>query len=149
MKPFWKTEKFQLRWKEPLGVIECPYAFRWVLIFFGYSIRIHHFLRSDDKRYLHDHAWWFFTCVLKGHYIDVSEKKVNGEILRRKELVMPFKPVYREAHHRHYVQIPKSGCWTILVTGQPSRKWGFWVDNKLKRPLKFFHKFGHPPCLEQ
>ena len=66
--PKQKTTNFQFRWNEPLGVAECPYAYRWVFIFFGYSIRIHKWLRSDDKRYLHSHPWFFFTLVLKGSY---------------------------------------------------------------------------------
>lgn len=141
MKSFWQTKPFQIRLAEPLGIPECPYAYRWVFIFFGFSIRIHHFIRSDDKRYLHDHAWWFLTFVLKGSYTDVSEQ--GRDTLKR------FQWRYREAEHKHYVEVPKGGAWTILFTGKHFRKWGFWVDGKLKRPLKYFHKFGHPPCSEQ
>ncbi len=137
MKPFWKTKQIQLRWNEPLGEKDCPYAYRWVLILFGYSIRVHHFLRSDDKRFFHDHAWWFLTFVLKGGYTDVS--KINNRI----ELS------FRKANHAHYVQVEKVGCWTILVTGRPMRNWGFWVNGKMMRPLRYFSRYGHPPCSEQ
>lgn len=132
---------FQLIWNEGLGKSECPYAYRWVFIFFGYSIRVHHFLRSDDKRYFHDHPWWFLTFVLKGSYTDVSSE--GRDTLKR------FSFRYRPSNHSHYVDIPKGGCWTVLLTGKPVRKWGFWVNGKLKRPLKYFHKFGHPICSEQ
>src|SRR4051812_20885395 len=67
-----KVKSFQIRWNEPLGKPECPYLKRWVFVFFGYSIRIHHWIRSDDKRFFHDHPWGFLTIVLKGSYIDVS-----------------------------------------------------------------------------
>lgn len=55
---------------------DCPYLDRWVL---GvgrpsrpcwFSIRLHHFFRSDDD-HLHDHPTWFLTLVLKGTYDDV------------------------------------------------------------------------------
>lgn len=143
MKPFWKTKQIQLRLKEPLGVAECPYAYRWVFIFFGYSIRLHHFLRSDDKRYFHDHAWWFLTFVLSGGYTDVSKEK-RDELKR-------FSWRFRKAEHSHYVEVGKQGCWTILVTGKPVRKWGFWVGNRktIMRPLRYFQRYGHPPCDEQ
>ena len=141
MKAFWQTKTFQLRWNEPLGEKDCPYAFRWVFIFFGYSIRIHHFLRSDDKRYFHDHAWWFYTFVLKGSYTDVSE--TGSDTLKR------FQWRFRPAEHKHYVDVPKGGVWTILLTGAKERNWGFWINGKMKRPLKYFDKFGHPPCAEQ
>ena len=55
---------FQLRWREALGDSNCPYAYRWVFITPWFSIRIHHFIRSDDKRYFHDHAWNFFILPL-------------------------------------------------------------------------------------
>lgn len=145
MKPFNKTKQFQIRWKEPLGEKECPYAFRWVFIFFGYAIRIHQWIRSDDKRYMHDHPWWFYTFVLKGSYTDVYEE--NGII--KKDKLKQFSFRYRNSGHRHYVDIPKNGCLTILITGKPLRKWGFYINGKFKRPLKFFDKFGHPPCHEQ
>lgn len=144
MKPFWKTNNnFQIRWNEPLGKPECPYAYRWVLIFFGYSIRLHKWLRSDDKRFMHDHAWNFRTFVLKGHYYDVSEQ--DGKII--KELVN--KTAYRQATHKHYVEIPKEGALTLLFCSKPFRNCGFWVNNKFYRPLRFFSRHGHPPCSDQ
>lgn len=134
-------KQIQVRCKEPLGKEECPYAYRWVLNLGLFSLRIHHFLRSDDKRYFHDHAWWFITLVLKGSYTDVSP---NGEDKLRSGSIR-----YRKANHPHYVKVSEGGCWTLLITGPMVRKWGFWVNGKFKRPLKYFHKFGHPPCDEQ
>lgn len=161
MKPFWKTNNnFQIRWNEPLGKPECPYAYRWVIILFGYSIRVHYWLRSDDKRYMHDHPWSFFTIVLRGWYWDVSEKTANykpqGAIQTEtdgenivSEYINTY--AYRKANHKHYVEIPKPGVITLLFCGRPHRKWGFWIPGRqnLLRPLKYFDKYGHPPCSEQ
>ena len=58
-------------------------------------------------------------------------------------------PDARPAHHRHYVEIPPTGALTVIVTSRVVRNWGFWVKGKFKRPLRFFGKFGHPPCSEQ
>ena len=140
-KPERSFSKVQIRWKEPLGKPECPYAYRWVFNFWLFSIRIHHFIRSDDKRFFHDHAWWFLTFVLKGGYDDVSTE--GRDTLTR------FSFRFRKAEHQHYVEVGPEGCWTILLTGPSIRKWGYWVDGKLKRPLKYFYKYGHPPCDEQ
>lgn len=144
MKPFWKTKNIQLRWNEPLGVPECPYAYRWVFIFFGYSIRIHRWFRSDDKRYMHDHSWDFRTFVLRGSYVDVSQNE-NGEIIREHVTTTAF----RKATHKHYVEIPQSGALTLLFCSKPYRKWGFWDKGKFRRPLRFFSRYGHPPCSDQ
>lgn len=136
-----KVSPFQIRWNEPLGKEECPYAYRWVLNLGIISFRIHHFIRSDDSRYLHSHPWWFLTFVLKGSYVDVSsegrDQLTKGSIR------------FRKAKHLHYVEVPKDGVWTFLITGPPKNKWGFLVKNKIIRPLKYFHQFGHPPCDEQ
>lgn len=127
-----------------------------------FNIRIHHFLRSDDKRYFHDHAWDFWTFVLKGYYYDVSPllketdeskqyqfyDKSMGEIVIRR-LRSRFNLYKVSAEHRHYVHVPKNGCWTLVFNLQKRRNWGFWVNGKFKRPLKYFYKFGHPPCDEQ
>lgn len=141
MKPFWKNERFQLRWCEPLGEAHCPYAYRWVLIFFDYSIRVHHFLRSEPIEHQHDHSWNFVTCILRGGYLDVSPQYIDkctaGSIR------------YRRAEHVHNLILPKGkSCWTLLFCSRPRRKWGFWVNGVLKRPLKYFHKFGYIPCQE-
>lgn len=137
--PKQKTTKFQIRWNEPLGEISCPYAYRWVFIFFGFSIRIHKWLRSEPIKHQHDHAWNFLTICLKGGYIDVSKDGIDkfriGSIR------------YRKATHIHNIVLPKGKtCWTLLLCAKPKRKWGFWVDGILKRPLKYFHKYGHHPC---
>lgn len=136
-----KFSTFQIRWAEPLGEARCPYARRWVVNLGILSFRVHHFIRSDDKRHMHDHGWWFFTAVVRGSYTDVSP---DG-----RDILTAGSIRFRRASHRHYVEVPAGGCWTFLVTGPPTRKWGFWVGGKFKRPLKYFHKYGHPPCDEQ
>ena len=137
-----KIEKFQIRWNEPLGKSECPYMYRWALILFGFSIRIHHWIRSDDKRFFHDHPFSFITFVLNGGYTDVSP---NG----RQEL--KFGSIYfRKAEHKHYVEVNEGGAWTLLFCNRPRRNWGFWIkSNQFFRPLRYFNKYGHPPCSDK
>lgn len=131
----------QVRWNEPLGEKECPYMYRWVFNFWLFAIRIHRWVRSDDKRHFHDHPWGFITIVLKGGYVDVSPDK--------RDVLSPGSIRYRSAYHKHYVEVPEEGCTTLLITGPPIRNWGFWIGDRFKRPLKYFHKYGHPPCSEQ
>lgn len=73
-KPF---KLFQIRWAEKLGYEDCPYLIRWTFILFGYSMRIHHWLRSDDNRFFHDHSADLLSIVLKGHYWNVKPKVPN------------------------------------------------------------------------
>jgi hypothetical protein len=164
-----KFKAFQWRWHEPLGKPECPYMYRWVFNFFLFSIRIHHWLRSDDKRFFHNHPWAFLSLIIQGSYMDVSYVGRLGELtgdIRAKhgalsshgkdnldlvelDLVEKWDIRYRPANHRHYVDVPKGGCWSLLLCGPAIRKWGFWVNNKFYRPLRFFSRHGHPPCSDQ
>jgi hypothetical protein len=136
-----KIRPFQFRWREPLGKPECPYAYRWILNLWLFSIRVHQWVRSDDKRYFHDHPWSFITIVLRGSYVDVSPAGRDPLSLGSIR--------FRKATHQHYVEVPRGGALTLLVTTLPVRHWGFWVKGKFKRPLRYFGKYGHVPCSEQ
>jgi len=79
MKPYRKFNKhFQIRWKEPMGLPECPYLYRWTLILFGYTLRLHHWIKSDDNRFFHDHSAWLISFVLRGHYWNVKPTKPDS-----------------------------------------------------------------------
>jgi hypothetical protein len=67
-----KFKNFQIRWKEKLGYKDNPYLIRWTFIIFGFSIRIHHWIKSDDNRYFHDHSSDLISIVLKGRYFNVK-----------------------------------------------------------------------------
>ena len=67
-----KFKNFQIRWKEKLGYKDNPYLIRWTFIIFGFSIRIHHWIKSDDNRHFHDHSSDLISIVLKGRYFNVK-----------------------------------------------------------------------------
>lgn len=69
---------FQIRWNEPIGLKESPYLYRWTLIVFGFTIRLHHWIKSDDNRFFHDHATDLTSIVLKGHYWNVKPAKEDS-----------------------------------------------------------------------
>lgn len=132
-------KKVKILWKDKLGTPECTYVERWVIDFFGYfSIRLHHWLKSDDTRHYHDHAWDFLSFVLWGSLVDRTE---NGDELRK---WLSFK--FFKAEHRHMVVIDKP-CWTILLCGPERRVWGYWVKNRFRKRNKYFFEKGHhDPC---
>jgi len=133
--------KFDIRWNEPLGRPECPYMRRYILNLWLFSVRLHIWYRSDDKRHMHNHAFSFLLFVLKGSYTDVQEggidKLTTGSIR------------WRHAAHMHYVGNPKPGTVTLLFCGPRVRKWGFKVGSRIMRPLRYFSRYGHPACDEQ
>lgn len=158
-----RFKKFQIRWAEKLGNQDCPYLVRWTLLFFGYSIRIHHWLRSDDNRYFHDHSANLLSIVLYGRYWNVKPKYVDKnpwDIMGDNGLNQKWCYVegifnswynffhmnnsiwFSRAEDRHYLAIPKGGAWTLMFESKPRHKWGFYIDGKKWRPLRYFHKYG-------
>jgi hypothetical protein len=124
-------------WNWPAGLPECPYIMRWVLFPFWYSLRLHWWTASDDARAYHNHAWWFFTIVLWGSYVDFSD---DGADLLRVGSIR-----FRRAAHAHTVQILRPTL-TLLITGRPLWRWGFRVNGKLIKRDKYFALYGHHPC---
>jgi hypothetical protein len=145
MKPYNKFKSFQIRWKEKMGKDKNdPYLIRWTFIFFNYSIRIHKWIRSDDKRFFHDHSCNLVSMILKGWYYNVIPvDPENPDVNNCKKIrAKAWKPWYANAKKKHYLEIPKEGAWTILFCGRPYHKWGFYVKGKRVRPLKYFYKYG-------
>lgn len=128
----------KITWRQAGGLPECPYFHRTIFDFGAFSIRVHEWHKDDDHRAFHDHPYWFWTFVLKGGYTDVSP---DGEETLKAPAIR-----YRPAEFKHSVQKVIPGSITILLTGPKSRKWGFWVNNKLIRRDKYFVTFGHHPC---
>ena len=127
-----------LTWRQKLGRPECPYIERWVLDLYFFSIRLHHWISSDDPRHFHDHPWWYFSWIISGSYTD---KSPNGDIPRKRWSLKRY-----AATHQHTVQVPKEGCWTLMFTGKEKRQWGFWVKGKFKKRNRYFYDYKHHPC---
>jgi hypothetical protein len=135
MKKFRKFKPFQIRWKEKLGNKDDPYLYRWTILFFNFSIRIHHWIKSDDTRAFHDHSCNFISFLIKGEYQNVTPSY-------SKTIKAPF-IWFSKAENIHHLIIDKKGAWTILFCGRPYRKWKFWInDIKSFRPLRYFHRYG-------
>lgn len=144
MKPF---TDFELRWAEPVGLPECPYLKRWVLTLFGYSIRLHHWLASDDQRHYHDHPWDFWVWIIGGwgYWESVSYPDGKRSVFVREVGDFTFYP----AEHRHKVCLrPGTDSWSLVFSKRNRRKHGFWIEGRdtLLRPLRYFSRYGHHPC---
>ncbi len=107
-----------------IGGDEDPYLRRWWLIprtrFF--NVYLHHFLRSDDDRALHDHPWWNLSILLHGQYVEhtISAGGVN---VRTPRCAGQWK--FRRAAAAHRIELVDGPCWTLFVTGPRLREWGF------------------------
>ena len=131
-------KRLRVGWNEKLTCKSGIYLQRWVIEFPWLSVRVHHWLLSDDDRAKHDHPWWFLTFVLRGGYDDHHD---NGLDVVKAPCIR-----FRAAEHRHIVKVHPGGCWTFIVTGPKIRRWGFWVKGKFLRSFKYFYRFGEHHC---
>lgn len=102
----------------------------------GNGIRIHHTMRSDMDRALHDHPWPSTSIILKGGFFEIlprnqgqnpSMDAVEFDRIWR----APGDVVSRSASDRHRLEIPDGqSCWTMFVMGEWEKDWGFYdVEN--------------------
>lgn len=104
-----------------IGGRDNPYMFRWWVIprnrFF--NIYLHHIVRSDDDRALHDHPWVSLSRCLAG---EMQELDANGVRTVRAGQWRLRGPRYA---HR-LVVADGASCWTLFITGPRLREWGFY-----------------------
>ena len=104
-----------------IGDREHPYLLRWWLNkeADASSVYLHQILRDDDDRALHDHPWDSTSIVLKGV---LRERYLDG---RSRELG-PGTIASRKAEDAHRLEIVDGPVWTLFITGQRRREWGFY-----------------------
>lgn len=90
----------------------------------GWGVYLHHLLRSDRDRALHDHPWPFVSIVLSGGYYEMHDQTLDGET--RGEWRKPGCVLVRPAEWRHRVVLI-SPAWTLVIVGRRCRKWGFFL----------------------
>ncbi|WP_205836086.1 hypothetical protein [Methylobacterium brachiatum] len=101
-----------------------PYMRRWWVIPRNrwFNVYLHHFMRSDDDRALHDHPWWNVSFLLQGQYAEhtISAGGINVFTTRKAGEVKA-----RWATHAHRIELTHGPCWTLFITGPRLRTWGF------------------------
>lgn len=83
------------------------------------SIRVHHILRPDNDRHLHNHPWDARTIILKGCYVEHRE---GGKI----NVMLPGTTQRIEADTFHRIaQVSQGGVWTLFISWKWKHTWGF------------------------
>ncbi len=84
-----------------------------------FGLYLHHFLRSDNDKHVHDHPWAFATFLLSGGY---REHTPSGIFWRRR-----FSVLFRPAEWKHWIEVQQP-VWTIVLRLRRVREWGFWTE---------------------
>ena len=88
------------------------------------SIRMHHILRADNERHLHDHPWNARTFILKGNYL---EERQDGVFVLR---VPGDTATLKFGEYHRIASVSTGGVWTLFVTWRKQGTWGFLVDGQ-------------------
>ena len=120
-----------------IGSPDAPYLRRWHLIPKNkwFNIYLHHILKSDDDRALHDHPWINMSIVLKGGYWEIMpySNKDKVHVLSCKWR-WPGSVVFRLPSAAHRLKLEKRPkliqCWSLFITGPRVREWGFHCPNR-------------------
>lgn len=86
------------------------------------SIRVHHIIRPDEDRHLHDHPWNYRTVILDGTY---AEMRSDGKQYRR-ETGDTAEGKHNDFHKITWVD-PVIGAVTLFITFRYRGTWGFKV----------------------
>lgn len=143
-----------------------PYLIRFSIFeFFGFSLKLHFILRSDDDRALHDHPWTFWTLMIAGGYWEEtfghvakigdehSQTVVNGHATQtRLRWYGPGSFRICKSPHAHRLELESFHEWTsessktkriyhpacTLVLMFPKiREWGFHTEKGWLRWFDF------------
>lgn len=93
------------------------------------SLKLHHIMRPDNDRHLHDHPWNFHSLILKGGYTEIVDQVPEGHV----QPVVNKKPghwSHKKATDAHRIAQfnNRKDSWSLVFCGRIRRKWGFWVD---------------------
>lgn len=108
------------------------YLRRWYLLetpWFG--LKLHHILRPDADRALHDHPWSFVALILRGGYTEETadvERGVSwdGSLWQvERPTHRPWSLNVKRATDLHRIHVLHGDCWTLVLNGPKRRKWGF------------------------
>lgn len=104
------------------------------------SGRIHHILRADGDRHLHDHPWNARTLILDGWYKEVRFDAQGNEVPFTRRAGDTSRLNHGEYHR--ITEVSEGGVWTLFITFRKQGKWGFWVDGE-KIPADTYFRLGY------
>lgn len=88
------------------------------------SIRIHHILRADEDRHLHDHPWDARTIILDGGY---AELKQDGLLYVRER---GYAGRLDHGTYHRIDTVSEGGVLTLFITYRYRGTWGFLVNGR-------------------
>ncbi len=108
------------------------YMLRWYILrerrWLPFAIRVHHILRSDAGRDLHDHPFWYISIILRGGYWEMTPVcRSDGSTWCQSKWHGAGTIVFRSSAFRHRLQLDSGKtALTLFIHGPHKAKgWGF------------------------
>jgi hypothetical protein len=163
---------WRIRTGEPdlyIGGRDNPYLLRWHLLRKDsrpLNIYLHHMVRDDDDRALHDHPWWFVSVILAGGYVEVVPRWPDTWLILTRSIWFDTPPAQGSPYwrwqlqqlneverrpgavllrralsiHRLVLRRPRhlgGESWSLVITGRPRRRWGFYCESGWRDAQEF------------
>lgn len=140
--------KIILEWDKPLGNKDKPYAYRWRLDFYWFSVRLHKWLCGDDTRAWHNHPVNMLIFILQGRYIDRSLQKKGNDMVRVDKVYHAGMLRYIPRDYKHHIDAVSPPTWTLVFTWGVPQRWAFWDKFSLKKKNRdrYFIENGQHVC---
>ena len=87
------------------------------------SIWLHAIYKADQDKHLHNHPWDFKSLVLKGSYLEQTEKGII------KQHPGKFNSRNGESYHK-ILELLSPVVYTLFFVSPIKREWGYNVDGK-------------------
>lgn len=109
------------------------YMHRWIFLTPWGTLRLHHILRSDDDRHLHDHPFDFTSFLLSGGYTEITAVEDQLDTAYFGSSTVPkfwprFSIIRKVAEDAHRLILERP-VWTFVIGGEKRRQWGFHTEN--------------------
>lgn len=114
-----RPELYMGRWwiiKEGTGASR---ILRWLTQDQYHSLRLHHIVRPDVDRDLHNHPFKYLSLILRGYY----REELRGKTFRTL-MAGDTARGFRNTFHR-IAYLPEDGVWTLFFMGKNHGLWGF------------------------
>jgi hypothetical protein len=108
----------------------------------GYTaIRLHHIVREDRDRHLHNHPFDFRTFILHGWYVEEREGWKyfwGGPCTDTTTLRAGDTGDGRHGTYHRIREVSEGGVWTLFCMTRNTDKWGFKVDGQHEDSVRYF-----------
>lgn len=117
------------------------YMHRWIFRTPWGTLRLHHILRSDGDRHLHDHPFDFTSLLLTGGYTEFwQDWDMGGGMTVRERYFPRFSIVRKQAEDAHRLVLDRP-LWTFVISGPKRRSWGFHTEKGWVYHLEYLDLF--------